>query len=87
MEILFRKETGNTKSVFLTIKSSGMDINAKTYISTGTFSDQNSIKSYELSPLEVRQLAYIFNKIANEPDFLVHFDSTSELFEEAQVVE
>ena len=45
MEILFRKETGNTKSVFLTIKSSGMDKNAKLIYQPGTFSDQNSIKA------------------------------------------
>lgn len=64
-----------------------MDKNAKTYISTETFSDQNSIKSYELSPFKIKQLTYIFNRIANEPDFLMHFNSTSELFKEAQVVE
>lgn len=87
MEILFRKETGNTKSIFFTLRSSGMDKNAKTYISLGSFGNQDSIKSYELSPLEIKQLAYIFNKLVNQPDFLVHFDSTSEWFEEAQVIE
>lgn len=87
MEILFRKVIADQSNNFITIRRAKSNNGIKTFISLGTFTDKKSIKSYELSLDEIKDLANIFDKLINCPDFLLSQDSTTELFGEAEVLE
>ena len=87
MEILFRKAISEQSNNFITIRRIKSKDGVKTFISSGTFTDKKSIRSYELSDNEIKDLANIFDKLINCPDFLLSQDSTTELFGEAAVLE
>lgn len=87
MEILFRKAIADQSNNFITIRRVKSNNGIKTFISLGTFTDKKSIRSYELSLDEIKDLANIFDKLINCPDFLLSQDSTTELFGEAEVLE
>ena len=84
MEILFRKAITEQSNNFITIKSKD---GVKTFISSGTFTDKKSIRSYELSDNEIKDLSNIFDKLINCPDFLLSQDSMTEPFEEVELLE
>lgn len=81
MEILFRKAISEQSNNFITIRRIKSKDGVKTFISSGTFTDKKSIRSYELSDNEIKDLANIFDKLINCPDFLLSQDSTTELLE------
>ena len=75
MEILFRKAISEQSNNFITIRRIKSKDGVKTFISSGTFTDKKSIRSYELSDNEIKDLANIFDKLINCPDFLLSQDS------------
>lgn len=87
MEILFRKSLNDSSNNFITIRRIKSRDGVKTFISSGTFTDKKSIRSYELSDNEIKDLADIFDKLISCPDFLLSQDSTTELFGEAELLE
>lgn len=87
MEILFRKAPTEQSDNFITVRRIKSQSGIKTYISSGSFNNKQSIRSYELSENEIKDLADIFNKLINCPDFLLSQDSTTELFGEAELLE
>lgn len=87
MEILFRKAPTDQSDNFITVRRIKSQNGIKTFISSGSLNDRKSIRSYELSESEIKDLADIFSKLINCPDFLLSQDSTTELFGEAELLE
>ena len=54
MEILFRKAITEQSNNFITIRRIKSKDGVKTFISSGTFTDKKSIRSYELSDNEIK---------------------------------
>ncbi len=87
MEILFRKAPNDSSNNFITIRRIKSASGVKTFISLGSFTNKQSIRSYELSDNEIKDLADIFDKLINCPEFLLSQDSTIELSGEAELLE
>lgn len=87
MEILFRKAPTDRSDDFITVRRIKSQNGIKTFISSGSLNDRKSIRSYELSENEIKDLADIFNKLVNCPGFLLSQDSTTEFFGEAELLE
>ena len=87
MEILFRKAITEQSNNFITIRRIKSKDGVKTFISSGTFTDKKSIRSYELSDNGIKDLSNIFDKLINCPDFLLSQDSMTEPFEEVELLE
>ena len=88
MEILFRKAITEQSNNFITIRKIKLNNEVKTFISSGTFTDKQSIRSYELNDSEIKDLANIFDKLINCPDFLLSQDQDSKIepFGEAELL-
>lgn len=87
MEILFNNEASYQAGAFFCVKQEIIKGEVITILKVGNSKDPQKTMSYQLNKEEFKGITNLFSHLSKNPEYLLNFESSHQLCEEAVIVE